>query len=155
MSSFSASRVLTSLAGPFQWVNPLLCGWSILSYGGKQSKQQAYLSQTTAAKLASAKTTSPAHISLVVRRPRPFSPAANTSMASFFCRVILWRPAGCWLLAAAAERRIAHSAQADCPLNLPTSPSTPPPPNPAKNKHTPHSLSCTMCPMKGVLKAGL
>lgn len=47
-----------------------------------------YLSNTTAAKLASANTTSPADSSLVTRRPRPFSPAANTSTGSIFSTVM-------------------------------------------------------------------
>lgn len=44
--------------------------------------REPHLSKTTAAKLGSAKRTSPAHTSLVVLRPRPFPGTSNTSTLS-------------------------------------------------------------------------
>lgn len=44
----------------------------------------SYLSKTTAAKLGSESTTSPASISLVTRRPRPFPGESNTCTFSMF-----------------------------------------------------------------------
>lgn len=68
-----------------QWqeISPLTCAAKEIQPGGP------YLSKTTAAKLGSAKTTSPVLSSLVALRPRPFFPASNSSTLSMFPTVIV------------------------------------------------------------------